>query len=184
MKKTKKILTILLVVIFILSFSSVALAAGNADNPGQGAGSEKEKPNNSNEIKKNEFTAAIKAELAELRQLRTQLRESHKANLQLRQQIQERKEELLLENPDLNEEQLERLRNAIQTLRQEAIKNQNCVDGFSGNISDWNKNKKELDVERALANLNALQDRYRNMLASQERIADCLSVVLAHLQTV
>lgn len=190
---TKKILSALLIMILVFSFSAAALAAGNTDNNGNsdsnggqgGDTSEEDLPGNNDENKKNEFALAIKAELAELKQLRNQVRESHKANIQLRQRLQERRQVLnQIENQNLDEEKLERIKSAVQALGQEAKKNKNHIDNFRGNMSDLRKNKDALDLPRALANLDALQSKYIAMLASQDNLADCLSVVLAHLESV
>lgn len=183
---TKKILSALLIMMLVFSFSAVALAAGNSDsNGGQGPGSSEEDRSGNNEGRKSDFALAIKAELAELKQLRAQVRESHQANLQLRKQIQERRQVLnQIENLNLDEEKLERIKNAVKALGQEAQKNKNRIDNFRGNMSDLRKNRNELDINKALATLNALQEKYKTLLTSQDNLADCLSVVLAHLESV
>jgi len=186
-RAAKIIISALVVMALIFSFSAVALADGNAENnggPGPKPSSEEGSDENREKLK-NAFASAIKAELAELKELRKQIRESHQANMQLRQQIQERRQELKdIENLDLDKEKLERLRNAIGALKQEARQNRNKVGNFREGMARWRENRDKLNIPRALENLNALQARYRALLESQNEIANALSVVLAHLESI
>jgi len=182
---TKKIICALVVMALIFSFSAVALAEGDNGGPGPGPSSTEERSEETRKEMMKDFALAIKAEIAELRQLRNQIREPHQANIQLRQQIKERIQELKDTGQlDLDEEKLERLRNATRALRKEAQQNRTLIKDFREDMAGWRENRDILNIPKALKSLNALQARYRTMLEHQNRLTDALSVVLAHLESI